>query len=295
MRTTHGGSVRRGVVEGVGVRRTVTFAALLCLTGVTIVWFVSAWSTAVLDSASMEPWASRGDLLVHRIVPADAVAVGDVITVRTTDRGLVTHRVVAIDESDGDRVALLQGDASPFPDRAAVTLRSEVDRVAVVVPWLGDVLRVGGPWLLGGAVLLLCGALVLGLGRRHTPVPVEEVEVVPARAVDPRVEALLATCEQLQEDGIADAVLADIVRVRTAAIAGLPSAERSGAVLSTHDGARFYVLAVADVDRSMLGLVPVDSTRRRTASAALDDWWAAVQGDLPRDVVEAIAPWTGTA
>ncbi len=278
------------------MRRPFAVAALLAVTGAAIVWFVTGWSSAVLDSGSMEPWASRGDLLVHRIVPAEAVEVGDVVTVRTPDRGLVTHRVAAIgepDDEDGGRIALLRGDASRLPDTDPVTLRGDVDRVALVVPWLGTVLRVGAPWLVGGALLLLSGAVVLGLARRHAPAPAEEVVVAsPPEEVDPRVEALLATCEQLQEDGTADAVLADIVRVRTAAIAGLPPAERSGAVLSTDDGARFYVLAVTDVDQAMLDLVPVASSRRRDGSAALDAWWAAVEHDLPAAMADAIAPWT---
>lgn len=279
------------------MRRSLAVAIVLSLSGAAFVWFVTSWSTAVLDSGSMEPWASSGDLLVHRVEPVTAIEVQDVITVRTPDRGLVTHRVVAIDDAVGGRTALLKGDASRFPDRSPVTLRGEVDRVVLVVPRLGSMLRVGGPWLLGGALLLLTGGIVLGLAQRHAPEPAEEADeiVPPTPTADPRVEALLATCEQFQDDGLPDAVLRDIVRVRTAAIVGLPSAERSGAVLSTDDGARFYVLAVADADEAMLGLVPVASQRRRDGSAAIDEWWAAVEHDLPPDVAATIAPWTARA
>ncbi len=279
------------------MRRSLAVAIVLSLSGAAFVWFVTSWSTAVLDSGSMEPWASSGDLLVHRVEPVTAIEVQDVITVRTPDRGLVTHRVVAIDDAVGGRTVLLKGDASRFPDRSPVTLRGEVDRVVLVVPRLGSMLRVGGPWLLGGALLLLTGGIVLGLAQRHAPEPAEEADeiVPPTPTADPRVEALLATCEQFQDDGLPDAVLRDIVRVRTAAIVGLPSAERSGAVLSTDDGARFYVLAVADADEAMLGLVPVASQRRRDGSAAIDEWWAAVEHDLPPDVAATIAPWTARA
>ena len=283
------------------MRRSVGLAVLLALAGALFVWFVTGWSLAVLDSDSMEPYASPGDLLVHRIVPSSAVEDDDVVTVRVPERGLVTHRVVAIDDQEDERFAVLMGDASRFPDPVPVNLPDETDRVVLVVPGAGTFLRVGGPWLLGAVLLLLAGGLVLGLGqrrdRRAAPEPVTEPEPVaaPTRpAVDPRIEALLATCEQFEEDGLAAPVLADIVRVRTAPIVGLPIAERSGAVLSLDDGARFYVLAVADADEAMLGLVPVGSERRRTGSGALDLWWGAVRDRVPAEVADAIEPWLAT-
>ena len=280
------------------MRRSVGLAVLLALAGVLLAWwFATGWSLAVLDADSMEPSASRGDLLVHRIVPPGTVREGDVVTVRDPERGLVTHRVVAIEDRGGDTVAVLQGDASRLPDPAPVELPDRTDRVALVVPGAGAFLRAGGPWLLGAVVLLLAGGLVLRLGRRRELGTAVEPSAGPATepertTLDPRIEALLATCEQLEEDGLGRPVVTDIVRVRTAPIVGLPIAERSGAVLSLDDGGRFYVLAVADADEAMLGLVPVDSERRRAGSAALDLWWEAVRGGLPADVTTAIAPWT---
>lgn len=273
--------------------RPLAVGVLLAIAGASLVLVVTTTSAAVLDSASMEPWASPGDLLVHRIVPATDIEVGDVATVPTSDRGLVTHRVVALEDDGDGRLAVLRGDASRFPDPSPVTLRDDVDRVVLVVPRLGTAVRTGGPWLLAGSVLLLVGLLVLGLARRGTAGPVEEptATTAPPTVLDPRMEALLATCEQLQEDGVTDAVLADVVRVRTAAIFGLPSAERSGAVLSADDGVRFYVLAVADVDTAMLELVPVASERRRGGSAALDAWWDAVADQLPQDATDAVQSW----
>lgn len=275
------------------MRRWAGLAASFVITSAAIVWFVVGGSAAVLDSASMEPFASPGDLLVHRTEPAAAIGVDDVITVRVPGRGLVTHRVVAVEDHDGDRSAVLIGDASRLPDPVPVGLPDEVDRVALVVPRLGAVLRSSGPWLLGGIVLLLAGALVLRLARRHPPpAPAHDAQRA-TDGVDPRLEALLATCEQLEDEGLPPPVVADILRVRTAAIVGLAPAERSGAVLSLDDGGRFYVLAVADADRGMLRLVPVDSRRRRDGTAALDLWWDVVAADPAPGAVEAIAPSLG--
>lgn len=268
---------------------------LVVAAAVGLAWSAGSWSTAVLGSASMEPWAASGDLLLHRAVPAADIAVGDVVTIPVAGRGLVTHRVVELTDAPDARAAVLKGDRSRLPDPAPVVLPEAVDRVVVVVPQLGSALRVGGPWLAAAIALVLAGLVVVAATR-------QPAEVVPDRsppwqvdapaAADPRVEALLATCEQLAEDGLARPVLADVVRVRVAAIAGLPPAEFAGPVLALDDGARFYVLAVVDADAAMLRLVPDDSRRRREASEALDRWWATVTPGLGRATRAVIQPWT---
>ena len=84
---------------------------------------------------------------------------------------------------------------------------------------------------------------------------------------------------------------ADLGRVRTAVVVGLPPAEGSTPVLQLDDGGRFYVLAVADADQAMLGLVPPDSVRRHQASEAIDLWWDAVDDRLPSAVATRLDPW----
>ena len=269
------------------MRRWGARGALLVVLVGAVTWVSLGVSLAVLDSASMEPWASPGALLVHRSAARADVEVGDVITVPVPGRGLVTHRVVAVEGG----AAELQGDASRFPDPDPVRLPEEVDRVVLVVPRLGTVLRVAGPWLAGALVLLGMGGLALRLTTRSEPDDTPAVASDPTPPLDPRIEALLATCEQFEEDGVPRPVLADLVRVRTAAVVGLPSAERSGAVLSLDDGGRFYVLAVADADPAMLDLVPVDSERRRAGTGAVELWWDAVSNRVPGVVATAIASW----
>lgn len=281
------------------MRRSV--GVVLLLLGVVVAatdWVARDWSHAVLASASMEPWASPGDLLVHRHVPAGEIEVGDVVTVRGARDRLVTHRVVQLAGTGDRRVARLQGDRSRLPDPVPVDLRGEVARVEVVVPRLGHVLRVGAPLLWGGVALLAAGGTALVVARRRDRVAdVAAGDEAPGRGAgpagpDPRIHALLATCEQLAEDGVADVVVADVVRVRVAALAGLPSAERAGAVLALDDGARFYVVACADADVDALGLVPVGSQRRHAATAALDVWWDAVADRLPHPTVEVLDAWS---
>lgn len=243
----------------------------------------SQFSYAVLGSTSMEPWAPSGALVVHRGVASTDVEVGDVVTVHAPDRGLVTHRVVRLTEPDGDAVtARLQGDRNDLPDAVPVDLTGEVAVAVARIPVLGRVLRIAGP-MTGVAVgLLSLGVAALAVAssddRSTTPGP-----------LDPRIEALLATCEQFAEDGMAPAALDDLVRVRTAAALGLPGVEDHAAYAGLDDGARFYVVALADADPEALGLVPAGSSRREQGTAAVDRWWQDVADDVPTAVRSTIA------
>lgn len=281
-------------------RRIAGAVVLLGLLSAAVIGVRSGWSFVVLVSPSMEPFASPGDLLVQRRVPADDITTGDVVTVRTTDERLATHRVVRLVRTEGDTVIVrLKGDASRLPDPVPVTLAGEVSRVDAVVPRVGSVLTVGAPLLWGGLGLLAVGSGALVAVRWSSPRPSPSRSGrlrTPGRKraappPDPRLAALLATCEQFAEDGMPDVVLRDLVRVRTADLLGLPSAERAGAIHALGDGARFYVIALADADPTALARVPPHSERRRRASAALDLWWLVVGRRLPPAVAEQIAPW----
>ncbi|WP_187365084.1 signal peptidase I [Cellulosimicrobium cellulans] len=100
---------------------------------------------AIVVSGSMEPTIPVGALTLARTVPADTVAVGDVVTVPRHERdGLVTHRVVQVTPagtvagtSGGTAVELvLQGDANDERDARPYTV-TEVGRVLWTVPGLG--------------------------------------------------------------------------------------------------------------------------------------------------------------
>jgi hypothetical protein len=114
---------------------------------------------------------------------------------------------------------------------------------------------------------------------------------LPTAALDPRIDALLATAEALADDGMPWVVVRDLVRVRACDLLSLPSVEQSGAVRSLEDGARFYVLALADADPDALGVVPVASARRRAGTNAVERWWSAVDAAVPAHVLAALAPW----
>jgi signal peptidase I len=85
---------------------------------------------AVVVSGSMAPGIPVGAVTLARTVPAESVAVGDVVTVPRTDgRGLVTHRVIETAPGTGGATTLrLQGDANTEPDALPYTV-TEVGQV----------------------------------------------------------------------------------------------------------------------------------------------------------------------
>ena len=86
------------------------------------------YGLATVESGSMEPAFSKGDLLVVRAVnDSSDIAVGDVVVYRSEQGSLVVHRVVA---REGDALTT-QGDANDSPD-APVNM-SQVSAVVVAV------------------------------------------------------------------------------------------------------------------------------------------------------------------
>lgn len=291
--------------------RVVTGLALV-LVGALLVLAAST-TVVVLGSASMQPWADPGALLVHRTVPVEQLAVDDVVTVTLADGSLVTHRIVELaPQDDGTATAVLRGDANPAPDAAVYALGTEVDRVVLAVPRLGGFLRVGLPALTAAIALLGLGGLVLrlsGPGRVGREVPAASVDgpaddpevrvhaTAPVAAadpatVDPRVEALLATVEQLEEDGLDPVVARDLVRVRVGELAGAGQVEASPAARDLDDPALFYLVALVDADADALALVRPRGTGRLAGSIAVGHWWLEARDRLTPATAAAVAPWT---
>jgi signal peptidase I len=120
----------------------------------------------IFRSGSMAPTAPMGSLGVARLVPADSLGVGDVVTVPYNGTR-VTHRIVAITHGSSTATLRLKGDANRSPDPAAYQVSSAA-RLWFAVPRLGTVVA----WLSrppGIYVLVLYLALMLVLAVRPRP------------------------------------------------------------------------------------------------------------------------------
>jgi signal peptidase len=140
----------------------VAFAVALVL-AITAGPRVLPYQTFYVYGRSMEPTISVGSMVVLSPVSFDQVQVGDVITVERPDApgALVTHRVIAFEETPDGVGLVTQGDANATPDPWRVGPKGDGYRLLFSVPYLGYVLYVfQSP--IGRFALLIIPAIALG-------------------------------------------------------------------------------------------------------------------------------------
>jgi signal peptidase len=93
-------------------------------------------------SGSMEPTINVGGIVGIRPVPANELRVGDVITFanQSAPDVLVTHRIVSVENRDGQSFLTTKGDANDAVDAMAAPATRAVGRVDFSLPWLGFVM-----------------------------------------------------------------------------------------------------------------------------------------------------------
>jgi signal peptidase len=101
------------------------------------------YNSYIISGGSMEPAIQAGSVAVTRPTRVEALEVGDIITFqRPEGPGTnITHRIIAIDIEDGQRVFATKGDAEDNFDTEQVRLQGEVDRLAYDVPYAGYIVN----------------------------------------------------------------------------------------------------------------------------------------------------------
>ncbi len=128
--------------------------SLVWLAAMVVVVALAAWShlagLIVVAGDSMAPAIPRGSLIQVAAIEADAIRVGDVVTVQADNGVLVTHRVVRLAELPDGKHLELRGDANPAPDPVLVPADAVVGRVALSLPLAGYLIAMlaGVPGLL---------------------------------------------------------------------------------------------------------------------------------------------------
>lgn len=120
------------------LRRLLMAVWMLSLAGLIALAALSHLGTTfIIRGASMGTAVPIGSLVSESEVAVSAIRPGDVVTIRTDNGLVVTHRVIrVVDLADG-RFLELKGDANAVPDPALVPARALVGRVSMVLPRAG--------------------------------------------------------------------------------------------------------------------------------------------------------------
>lgn len=107
-------------------------------------------------SGSMEPNIHVGAIVYAKDVNPEELEEGDVITYRISGNTMVTHRIVAIDETVG--AVTTKGDANDAEDAAPVSYENIVGKYAFDIPYLGYISIYAKTPIGIGAI---CGVLIV--------------------------------------------------------------------------------------------------------------------------------------
>ena len=116
--------------------------------------------TYIIRGGSMEPTIPLGSVVAVSAVRADNLVAGDIVTLRTLDGIIVTHRVTAvIRTSDGSLLLATKGDANAYPDTPEWPAQALVGRVDLWIPYAGYLMAFVAT--LPGLLALLCSMATL--------------------------------------------------------------------------------------------------------------------------------------
>ena len=99
------------------------------------------YSAYVIVSGSMEPIIKVKDAVVVRRCEEADIKIGDVVTYRSMDEAfygiLITHRVVNIEEENGEKVFITKGDNNETIDRSPIKFSQVLGKVTMRIPKIG--------------------------------------------------------------------------------------------------------------------------------------------------------------
>jgi len=110
------------------------------IVAVAIIWFAVGLfplQPTTIISGSMRPTLEVGDVVVIAKVPGTSVKPGDIIQFREAGGITTVHRVVEIEEVEGKKVIITQGDANREPDADPVLPANVVGRAVFSIPRIG--------------------------------------------------------------------------------------------------------------------------------------------------------------
>lgn len=95
-------------------------------------------------TGSMEPYIKPGDMIISKKINSENIVKGDVVTYKTNNKNLVTHRVMEIIKDGNTIFFKTKGDANNIADEKLVTEEDIVGKLVLRIPkvgYVGDIIR----------------------------------------------------------------------------------------------------------------------------------------------------------
>lgn len=92
----------------------------------------------IVLSGSMQPVIQEGDLIITREQDAQSLKEGDIIAYRFGENAVITHRIQAMEESEGQLLFTTKGDFNNVEDRDKVSAERVEGKYIMRVPGLGS-------------------------------------------------------------------------------------------------------------------------------------------------------------
>jgi signal peptidase I len=140
-------TITRGIVMKLTIKliQNILFGGLilvfLCSIYFSLTPSMFGYKIMTVLSGSMEPDIKPGDVVIDKDVSPRLVKVGDVITYKTTNNILITHRVLDIEEKSGQVVFKTKGDANNVEDEKLVSEEDLVGTLVLRIPYVGYALH----------------------------------------------------------------------------------------------------------------------------------------------------------
>lgn len=118
--------------------------------------------TYTIISGSMEPAIKVGDIIIVKDTQGNDLKINDVISFRQ-GQTVVTHRIVEIQEKDGEKLYITKGDNNNIEDSGEALYSQIEGKVIGRIPFLGRISR-----MLQGKVMMIVIALMAYIYFSHT-------------------------------------------------------------------------------------------------------------------------------
>ncbi len=112
-------------------------------------------------SPSMEPDYPTGSVIYVADCDTDSLEKRDVITFRLTEKTTATHRIIRIEEKNGERLFYTKGDNNQAEDKKPVEESEVIGKVVFCIPYLGYLSRLIRTPVSYFLIIICAAALVL--------------------------------------------------------------------------------------------------------------------------------------